>query len=489
MIYDVLIIGGGSTGSLSARYLSRFDLRIALAEAGPDVAYASTRANSAISHAGYDCHVGTLKAKLNVRGTELMPEICRELGVEYKRIGSHVVAFDEDDVNHLKELYERGIKNGVPGLRIIDKEELRAMEPNISEKAVASLWAPTAGIISPYGLTIAAAECAAVNGCDFFLNFPAEKIREENGVWHVTSGEKTLSARYIVNAAGVNAPMVAELAGEKDFPVDAKPSRGEYLVFDKQYSSMVNSTLFVTPSSKGKGILVSPTYAGNLITGPNANPVESSLNTETTANGLKEIELGGLRLIPNLPLRGVIKSFSGVRPNASRYDFYIEPSKQLPRLIHAAAISSPGLASSPAIAEYIAELLASIGLPLREKENFIPTRRKDGNPKRFADMTDAEKDKAIRKNAAYGRVICRCETVTEGDIEEAMNAPIPATTVDMLKHRLRAGMGRCQGGFCSPRVVELLARHQNVTFDKITKFGGNSFVVCPREDMLGRDPE
>lgn len=489
MIYDVLIIGGGSTGSLSARYLSRYKLRIALAEAGPDVAYASTRANSAISHAGYDCQVGTLKAKLNVRGTELMPEVCRELGVEYKQIGSHVVAFDEDDVNHLKKLYERGIQNGVPGLRIIDREELRKMEPNISKKAVASLWAPSAGIISPYGLTIAAAECAAVNGVDFFLNFPVKEIREKDGIWHVTDGQKTLSARYLVNAAGVNAPKVAGLMGEKDFPVDAKPSRGEYLVFDKQYSSMVNSTLFVTPSAKGKGILVSPTYGGNLITGPNAEAVASSLDTETTASGLKEIENGGLRLIPTLPLRGVIKSFSGVRPNATQYDFYIEPSKQLPRVVHAAAISSPGLASSPGIAEYIAALLGDIGLPLQEKENFISSRRKWGNPKRFVDMTDEEKNDAIRRNAAYGRVICRCETITEGDIEEAMNAPIPATTVDMLKHRLRAGMGRCQGGFCSPRVVELLAKHQGVTFDKITQFGGKSFIVCPREDALGRDSE
>ena len=479
--YDVLIIGAGCTGSLTARALAAYNVRVAVCEAGPDVAYGATRANSAISHAGYDCECGTLKAKLNVRGTELMPDLCRTLGVHYKRIGSHVIAFSEEDVEHIKMLYERGVKNGVPGLRIIDGDELRRMEPHVSKEAVASLWAPTAGVVSPYGLTIAAAENAALNGVSFRLGYRVTSIEYKDGLWLVSDGKTPLAARYLVNAAGVGAPEIAHLMGDRDFPVVSKPSRGQYLVFDKQYGSMANSTLFVTPSKKGKGILVSPTPGGNLITGPNAEPVDSADDKETTAEGIAEITAGGLRIMPDLPLRGVIKSFSGVRPNANQYDFYVQKAENLPHVIHAAAMSSPGLASSPATAEYIVSLLRGDGLELTEKKDYIPTRRKDGNPKRFVEMTDAEKAEAIRREPAYGRVICRCETVTEGDILSAMRAPIPATTVDMLKHRLRAGMGRCQGGFCSPRVAELLAKEAGVTLDKVTQFGGGSYLVLPRD--------
>ncbi len=485
MKFDVVVIGAGCTGSLTARELSRYRLRVAVLEAGPDVAWAASRANSAIAHAGYDCQPGTLKAKLNVRGSALMEDLCRELNVEYRRTGSHVIAFDEKDRAHLDELYARGIANGVPGLRILTGEELRAMEPNVSDKAVASLYAPSAGIISSYGLTIAAAESAALNGVEFFLNTPVTAIvRGEDG-WTVTAGEREFRADYLVNAAGVNAPQIAALAGERDFPVVSAPSRGQYMILDKQYGSLAHSTLFVCPSEKGKGILVSPTASGNLIVGPNAEPVSSVDDRETTPEGMAEISAGARRIMPNVPLRGVIRSFSGVRPNSNLYDFYIRPSEQLPGLVHAASISSPGLASSPAIAEYIVELLAGLGLDLAKNPDFNPATRADGNHKRFVDMTEEEKVAAIAANPAYGRVICRCETVTEGDILDVMHAPIPAVTVDMVKHRLRAGMGRCQGGFCSPRVVELLANEKHETLDKVTQFGGGSWIVLPRETTEG----
>ncbi|MBQ3792112.1 MAG: FAD-dependent oxidoreductase, partial [Clostridia bacterium] len=347
-MYDVIIIGGGVTGSLTARLLSRYQLKIALVEKGADVAWESSRANSSISHAGYDCQSGTLKAKLNVRGTELMPSVCEELGVHYRRIGSHFVAFSKEDVETIHELLERGNRNGVPGLRILSQEELREMEPNISKEAVASLYAPTAGVVCTYGLTIAAAENAALNGADIFLNTKITSARYEKDHWILSGSEKTLEGRYVVNAAGVCAPEIARILGENDFPIVSKPSRGQYLILDKQYGNMAHSTLFVTPSEKGKGILVSPTPDGNLIVGPNAEPVDGDEDRETTAAGLAEVSSGGLRLMPNLPLRSVIKSFAGVRPNATQYDFYVAPSTRLPAVIHGAALGSPGLASSPA---------------------------------------------------------------------------------------------------------------------------------------------
>lgn len=481
-MFDVLIIGGGCTGSLTARLLSHYQLKVALLEKGADVAWGASRANSAISHAGYDCENGTLKAKLNVRGTELMEGLCRELGVMYKRTGSHVIAFSEEDLAHIQMLYQRGVNNGVPGLRLISGEELRKMEPNVSEAAVGSLFAPTAGLVCTYGLTIGAAENAALNGTEIHLNAKVKALSYTKGVWTVKTEDATYETRYLVNAAGVCAPEIAALMGDTDFPIVSKPSRGQYLVLDKQYGTMAHSTLFVTPSAKGKGILVSPTPDGNLIVGPNAEPVPGDESTETTPEGLAEITAGGLRIMPKLPLKSVIKSFSGVRPNANQYDFYVQPSGKVPQVVHAAAMSSPGLASSPATAEYIVSLLQGLGLKLEEKTHYYTGRRSWGNPKRFIEMTPEEQTDALRRDPSYGRVICRCETVTEGDIREALQSPLPPTSIDMIKHRLRAGMGRCQGGFCSPRVAELLAEAQGVTLDRITQCGGDSYLVLPREE-------
>lgn len=480
MVYDVLIIGGGITGAMTARLLTQYKVKVALVEAGADIAWGATRANSAISHAGYDAKEGTLKAKLNVRGTELMEGICKDLGAPYKRRGSHVIGFDDADVEHLKMLYERGVKNGVPGLKLISGDELRKMEPNVSKEAVASLWAPSAGIICPYGLAIAAAENAVTNGAMVKLNYEVKSVTFDKDKYIVSDGKETIETKYIVNAAGASADKVAAIIGEKDFPVVSNPRRGDYIILDKVYGNLATSTLFVTPSVRGKGILVSPTVDGNTIIGPNARDVNGPDDTFTTQEGLDEIIAGAKRIMPNINVRGAITSFAGVRPTSNLPDFYIEPSKQLPNVIHAASIESPGLASSPAVAEYIVELLKGANLKLEENEAYIKTRRKDGNPKRFNEMTEEEKVEAIKKNPAYGKIVCRCETITEGDILAAINAPIPATSIDMIKHRTRAGMGRCQGGFCSPRVATLLAESQKTTLDNITKSGRNSWIVKKR---------
>ncbi|MBQ8332157.1 MAG: NAD(P)/FAD-dependent oxidoreductase, partial [Clostridia bacterium] len=274
MVYDVLIVGAGCTGVMTARLLSTMNCTVAVAEAQCDVAMGATCANSAIVHAGYDAKPGTLKAKLNVRGNALMKELCRQLDVEINECGSHVVGFGEEDLAHLKTLYDRGVANGVPDMRIIGQEELRKMEPNISPEATCSLWAPSAAITCPYGITIAAAENAATNGVDFYFNFKVTGASRAGGIHYISNGEETIAARYVVNCAGVHSAELAEILGENDFPITIIPRRGEYIVMDKICGDMANSTLFVCPSERGKGILVSPTVHGNLLIGPNAYPIE-----------------------------------------------------------------------------------------------------------------------------------------------------------------------------------------------------------------------
>lgn len=479
MIYDLIIIGAGITGTMTAYSLAKYDLRVAVAEAGCDVAMGTTKANSAIVHAGYDAEPGTLKAVLNVKGCEMTGEIAKKLGVHYSNCGSHVVAFSEKEKEHLEGLLERGRKNGVKNLEIIGTEKLREMEPNISDKAVASLWSPSAGIICPYDFAVAAAENAHSNGTDFYFNFKVKGVTDTSGVYTVTSESgESVSARYIVNAAGLYAEEVAAICGEHDFPVKITPRRGEYLLFDKSVGSMVNSVLFAVPNENGKGILVSPTVDGNLITGPNAHAVDSPENSETTDEGLKEVDIGSKYLVPALNSRNVITSFAGVRSTPNTGDFYIKASEQLKNIVHAAGIESPGLASSPAIGEYISDLLLNMGLEMRKRQEYIQTRTKEGNYIPFRELSDDEKAELVKKDPSYGKIICRCETVTEGDILQAIRRPLGAKNLDMVKRRARAGMGRCQGGFCSPRIVELLAEELGCNLDKITKKGGDSWILC-----------
>ena len=482
MIYDVLIIGAGCTGVMTARLLSTKNVKTAVAEARCDVAMGATCANSAIVHAGYDAKPGTLKASLNVRGNVLMKALCAQLGVEVKNVGSHVVGFGDGDLPKLRELYERGIANGVPGLEIIGRDALRKMEPHVSPEATHSLWAPSAAITCPYGITIAAADNAVTNGVDFFFNFPVVSCARQAGVFAVSDGTKTIRARYVVNCAGVHSAELAAVLGEADFPITITPRRGEYFILDKAVGNLANSTLFVCPSDRGKGILVSPTVDGNLIVGPNAYPIEDGDDRATTAEGLAEITAGARRIMPDVPMNMAITSFAGVRATPNIYDFYLKCSEQVPGLIHAVGVESPGFASSPATAEYLVGLLEEAGLTLTDKADYIPTRRPDGNHVQFNRLSEEEKAARCRENPAYGKIVCRCETVTEGDLLDMLDAPIPAVTIDMMKKRLRAGMGRCQGGFCSPRVAALIAEKTGCGLDRVTKHGGGSWLVTAREE-------
>ena len=474
MNYDVAVIGAGVIGSLIARELSRYSLKIALVEKCNDMAMGTSKANSAIVHAGFDAKPGSLKAKFNVEGTALMPELCKTLSVPFKPVGSLVVAFSDEEVETLGELLERGKTNGVPGLEVYDKAKLKEAEPFISDEAKAALWAPTAGIVCPYELTIAAAENAVVNGAEFIRNFEVKKIDSDSNGFVISDGEKEITAKYIVNAAGVYCDEIAALIGDNS--IHTTPRKGEYMLCDKSVGHLANHTIFQCPSKMGKGILVTPTVDGNLLLGPSAIDIDDKSDVTTLADTLAGVLETAKKSVPCLTTREVITSFAGLRAHCDRNDFIIEPSEKNAQFINVAGIESPGLSSAPAIAVYVKDMILSV-LPAEEKEDFIASREE---PVRFRHMSNEERKTLIEKNPAYGRIICRCETITEGEILDAINAPAGARDVDGVKRRTRAGMGRCQGGFCGSKVVELLARELGVEINEITKFGGNSKILYDR---------
>ena len=474
MNYDVAVIGAGVIGSLIARELSRYSLKIALVEKCNDMAMGTSKANSAIVHAGFDAKPGSLKAKFNVEGTALMPELCKTLSVPFKPVGSLVVAFSDEEVETLGELLERGKTNGVPGLEVYDKAKLKEAEPFISDEAKAALWAPTAGIVCPYELTIAAAENAVVNGAEFIRNFEVKKIDSDSNGFVISDGEKEITAKYIVNAAGVYCDEIAALIGDNS--IHTTPRKGEYMLCDKSVGHLANHTIFQCPSKMGKGILVTPTVDGNLLLGPSAIDIDDKSDVTTLADTLAGVLETAKKSVPCLTTREVITSFAGLRAHCDRNDFIIEPSEKNAQFINVAGIESPGLSSAPAIAVYVKDMILSV-LPAEEKEDFIASREE---PVRFRHMSNEERKALIEKNPAYGRIICRCETITEGEILDAINAPAGARDVDGVKRRTRAGMGRCQGGFCGSKVVELLARELGVEINEITKFGGNSKILYDR---------
>ncbi|MBQ8552421.1 MAG: FAD-dependent oxidoreductase [Clostridia bacterium] len=479
-IYDIAIIGAGVTGAMLAHKLAKYKLDVAVLEAGCDVASGASRANSAIVHAGFDAACGTLKAKLNVRGCAELPVLAKQLDVPYKNNTSLVVAYGEEDEKMLEVLLERGRKNGVPKLEIIDSARLHEMEPSLSPEATAALYAPTAGIICPYDLTMAAAENACINGCEFYFDYKVDKIERDGDILNICAGDKTIRARYAANCAGVHSDEIARLI-DPEFPIKLIPRRGEYMVLDKAEGKTVSATIFMVPSKAGKGILVSPTVDGNLLVGPNAHEVGFKDDTSTEAMGLEEISQGARRLVPSANLRAVITSFAGVRPTPDTDDFHILPSAAAGNFLNLVGIESPGLASSPAVAEYAIEQLAKMGVTLKVRDDYNPFRTEKGHMRKpFRELSNEEKAELCKKEPAYAKIICRCETITEGDILAAIRRPLGAKTVDMVKMRTRAGMGRCQGGFCSPRVVEILANELGVSPMDIKKRDCGSDILCDK---------
>ena len=468
-MYDVAIIGGGVVGGMIARTLASYQLNICILEKAHDVATGASAANSAIVHAGYDAKEGSLKAKLNVRGSQLMPTVCGELGVKYKSNGSLVIGFSEEDRTALEALLVRGQKNGVAGLRILEKEELHALEPNLSADVLYALHAPTGAIVCPYELTIAAIGNAMDNGADLKLDFAVSSICNLGTHYEISSANETVSARYVINAAGVFADEIAKMAGDDSFSIH--PRRGEYVLLDKECGSIVAHTIFRTPGKMGKGILVSPTVDGNLITGPTGVDIEDKLDKSTTAEGLFFVMQQSNENTTGIPFGKSITSFCGLRAVGSTGDFII--GNPLPRFINVAGIESPGLSSAPAIAEMVVELLDKAGLTLEKKADFNPIRPATHA---FREGTVEEKNAIIAKNPAYGHIICRCEGVSEGEILAAIRQNPRPRDLDGVKRRTRAQMGRCQGGFCSPYIVELLAQEMNIPYEDVTKCGGKSRI-------------
>ena len=464
-MYDVTIIGCGIAGASLAYQLSRYNLRVLVLERENDVSMGTTKANSAIVHAGYDPEPGSLMAKLNVRGAEMMEPLCRSLSVEYRRVGSFVIAFDEADLVHLQKLYKNGIQNGVGGLRILSGAEARTMEPNLADTVCGALLAPSAGIVDPWGLCIAEAEVAVRNGVELRLRSEVYGIKELDNhyVLHTSSGD--VETTYLVNCSGTHGHEISAMVGPQEW--EARPSRGEYYLLDKSSGDLVQHVIFQCPTVRGKGVLVSPTVHGNLIVGPNAQDAEDADDCKTTLAGLEEVADSSRRSVPSLDLRQSIRNFAGVRAITSESDFIIRPARTSPRLLHICGIKSPGLSAAPAIAEYALELLEEMGLKLGRKSSWNGAREQI----RFRSLSESEKADLIRRDPRYGRVICRCETITEGEIIAAIHSPITPSTIDGNKRRAGGGMGSCQGGDCGARGWGILAKEVGWDSMEITQDG------------------
>lgn len=471
MNYDAAIIGGGVIGCAIARELARYDLSICVIEREEDVCSGTSKSNSAIIHAGHDAVPGSLKARFNVEGNKRMGELSEALDFSFIRNGSLVLCFSEDDMPALHGLHEKGIKNGVPGLSILSGDEVRAMEPHVTMEVVAALYAPTGGIVCPFGLTIALAENACENGVDFLFNTEVKGIvRTEKG-YDLETGEGIICASYVVNAAGVYADAFHNMVSERKIHIT--PRKGDYCLLDLEAGTHVSHTIFQLPGKMGKGVLVTPTVHGNLLIGPTATDVEDKEDLRTTAKELSEIMEKAVWGVKNIPFRQVITSFSGLRAHEDGDDFLVGEIPDATGFFDAAGIESPGLTSAPAIGSYVADLVAKKA-KASPKENFKATRKGILDPRK---LSFEERAQLIRKNPQYGTIVCRCEGVSEGEIVDAITRTLGAVSLDGIKRRVRAGAGRCQSGFCTPKTMEILARETGRNLEEICKNRPGSNIV------------
>ncbi len=468
-MFDIAVIGAGVVGAMVARELSRYNLSVCILERAGDVSMGATRANSAIVHAGYDAKEGSLKALLNVRGSEMMERVAEELGVKYNRCGSLVVGFSDEDRETLEELRARGERNGVKGLRVLSREEVLEIEGGVGDGVTSALYAPTGAIICPYELTVAAVGNAMDNGASLMLDFEVVAIDRLGEGFRLSSPEESTEAKYIINCAGVYSDRIAAMVGDESFTIT--PRRGEYMLLDRECGDTVSHTIFRCPSKMGKGVLVSPTVDGNLLLGPTAEDIEDKEDTTTTAAGLAKVRALATEQVAGVDFSKVITSFTGLRATGSTGDFII--NSPTPGFINCAGIESPGLSSAPAIAEYVAKMLRDMGVALVPREDFNPRREP---MHAFREMSMEGKREFVKTHPEYAHVICRCELVSEGEILAAIRTNPKPRDVDGVKRRTRATMGRCQGGFCTPYIVELLARELQIDYAGVTKSGGGSYI-------------
>lgn len=472
-MYDVLIIGAGVSGASVARELSKYQAKVCVVERFEDVCCGTSKANSAIVHAGYDAQSGTLMARLDVEGSYMIPQLARDLDFPYRNNGSLVLCMHQEDLPALHALYERGRTNGVSALRLLTREEILAMEPHVREDVVAGMEAATGGIVCPFGMNIAFAENAADNGVEFKFNTRVTGFTRTAEGWTVhTEGGEDLNARVVVNAAGVYADVLHNMVSTRKLHIT--PRRGDYYLLDKTTGGYVRHTLFQLPGKYGKGVLVAPTVHGNTIVGPTAIDIEDRDGVNTTAAGLQEVMEKAANIVKDAPLRQVITSFAGLRAHEDGHEFVIGEAEGAPGFIDCAGIESPGLSSSPAIGRMAAEIVRD-KLLLPRNPHYKGTRKGILDP---ASLPFEERRALIAREPAYGRIVCRCEGITEGQILDAIHRPLGAKSLDGVKRRVRAGMGRCQGGFCSPRVMEILSRELGVPMEEITKSGGASRLIA-----------
>lgn len=474
--YDVLIIGAGILGSASARLLSRYKLNIAVVERAYDIGEGATKANSGIVAAGFHARGKSLKGISCANGNAMFPEMCNQLGVPFKRVGSLFVSFHAEGIDTLKQKYEKGLANGVPGMRIIDGDEARDMEPMLSKSVISALYAPTTGIVSPFQLVLRTAQNASKNGVDFLFDTEVEKIEKcENGYLAHTNREK-IYADFIVNTSGEMAASIEHFVRPADLVI--KPRRGQFYILDKQ--TAISRVIYQAQEHDEGGVVISPTVEGNLIVGPTSEDVRSYKCTETTREGLEKLEKVLNKVLPDIDINSAITNFSGVRANIKNVikeekDFVIRVSA--PKFISALGIKNPGMTASPYLCNMIVDLLKKEGLKCEENPLFDPYMKPFV---KIADRDESGREELYRKDNRFGNIVCRCEKVTEGDIIEVLNEPLPPRSINGMKKRLRTGMGRCQGGFCTPRVIEILSRELNVAPESICKSTDGSNLIFGR---------
>ncbi|MBS4539598.1 NAD(P)/FAD-dependent oxidoreductase [Clostridium sp. D2Q-11] len=472
-MYDVAIIGAGVIGSYIARELSKYKLNIAIVEKDNEVSNGTTKANSAIVHGGYDAKPGTKMAKFNASGNPMFDKVCKELDVPFKRIGSLVLAFNDEEMEALKELYNRGIENQIPNVEIIDKDKILKMEPNINNDVIGALYSPTAGIVGVYELAIALTENAMDNGAKLFLNNEVKDIKKIDKGYKILTNNLEMQSKYIINCAGVYADKINNMVAKESFKIT--PKRGQYYILDKSASNITNHVIFQVPNKFGKGVLIAPTVHGNIIVGPDSQALNDDQRDETQTSGdnLDYVKNTASKSIENIPFHKTITNFSGLRAEPNTGDFIIEESEDAKGFINVAGIKSPGLSSAPSIAEYVLDIIKNISNNLEENKEFNPRRKMIV----FDELSKEEKAELIKKDPRYGRVICRCENITEGEIVDSIKKNGGPTTVDGIKRRVRPGAGRCQGGFCGPRVMEILARELDKDIEEIMKDGQKSNIL------------
>ena len=470
-MYDIAIIGAGVIGTSIFRELTKYNLKVVVLEKEKDVSMGTSKANSAIVHAGYDPKEGTLMAKFNVKGNEMFEDLCKELSVPFKRNGSLIIAFNDEDMNTVHDLYENGTKIGVKGLKILTREEVLEKEPNLSDEIAGALYAPTGGIVGPFEYTIALAENGVANGGEIKLEKEVVSI-EKNDLFKITTKDgEVIESRFVINAAGLYADKIHNLICNESFKII--PRSGEYFVMDKSQGNLFTHTIFQCPSKLGKGVLVTPTVHGNLLVGPDARDIEDKEDLGTVGEGLNFVREASMRTTKKVNFREGIRNFAGLRANPDKGDFIVEENENVKGFIDVAGMKSPGLSSAPAIALEVIDILGKAECKLEKKTNYNGKR----DQVHFMELSAKEKAELIRKNPQYGRIVCRCESITEGEIVDAIHKSFGVLSLDGIKRRCRPGMGRCQGGFCGPRVQEIIAREYNIPLEDVVQEKSGSYIL------------